>query len=569
MDKTEIKAAVEALSPEAVVAAGAIACREILSGVAGISKSDVARLIPQIASTMDMARSNGDAITTMIAPDVARSALVAMAESESLRPTVQFSLLAVADEPVVPLGWGDEVRKVLLAASLALTLPFVVAKTGIDIELPSVQIKVAEGVPQGLGEILDKLKAIIDTAIPSAPPPDTAPAEQRAHRLSVFGAAPALGQRRALLSRSEALCARDELWRIVNSRKDLPYIDDAEQCLKAAGRAPSKRVGIEGAYRVDVGLYRQFIPDSPAGSEPRFRLAVRLQGQRGFKKKALDEIEAYLKERTGGLSSVRAIGEVRFLNAPRGNRWCGPTVLSVGAQISTAGGTHGSVTAFVRKPVREDRIVYALSAGHVLSDFGRMPLNTIVYHPAQTDTPDPRHALGKLFDVRILERSAMALFLGTDPMPAGVDLDCGLVALSPDRVPPTTDIRQVPELGSLAGIRPAPKLDPNSGNHPPLWKAPGATGRREGWVTAEDVIVQVTMPDFSVVAGVGLTEVVGSGGPFAGAGDSGSICVDADRFGCGMVVAGTRFGGIVDRSRGVSYILDLEAVFDGLTIELA
>jgi hypothetical protein len=222
---------------------------------------------------------------------------------------------------------------------------------------------------------------------------------------------------------------------------------------------------------------------------------------------------------------VRVTGTIR---AAVGGPFCAPGIdlsgprrpLSPGVSISHERVLPGTLGAFARRNSGE---VVLLGASHVLADLNRASVGDSIIQPGKGDSPSPDR-VGALLDFVVLDDAAGAVNV-VDAAIASLD-DAGAVDFS------------IPSIGRVAGAAPHHRA------YPPVRKVgrgSGCTTGRLGARLVYDLPVEFEGRDYFFSR---VVEVLPEGhGPFATAGDSGALVVDAKSHAIGLVFASDGYAG--------------------------
>ena len=274
------------------------------------------------------------------------------------------------------------------------------------------------------------------------------------------------------------------------------------------------------------------------------RIAVRVRPEAGPAGAAL---RADLERMAAGEVDFRHVGRIAKLAArPVPWRQGRRRPLAIGVSAGHVASTAGTLGAFVR---REAGGVMMLSNSHVFADEGRAAHGDAILQPAPDDRGRPtRDRVGALEDfVPFSPRAA-------NPVDAAVPTIAERVAIEPAKLR---------GLGLVLGGLRDREIEPDDA----VAKIGRTTGVTRGIVTA------VEMDDVEVDFDVGRRrfddqiEIEGGGArAFCDGGDSGSLIVDADGFGCGLLFAGSDEGG--RNGQGLTYANPLSTVLRLLKLEL-
>lgn len=124
------------------------------------------------------------------------------------------------------------------------------------------------------------------------------------------------------------------------------------------------------------------------------------------------------------------------------------------------------------------------------------------------------------------------------------------------------DLRNYDALGTLAGVRTDPILEPIA-----VSKVGRTTGLTRGRITATELDEVVVSYDVGSVSFDDQIEIESSeSGPFSSGGDSGSLILDENMNACGLLFAGSETGG--SNKRGLTYANPIAPVLSKLAIVL-
>lgn len=142
-------------------------------------------------------------------------------------------------------------------------------------------------------------------------------------------------------------------------------------------------------------------------------------------------------------------------------------------------------------------------------------------------------------------------------------LDAALVRVDTGLVQEVGDLQRLRTAGACGTVQEVVSLaDLDTDGHvPEVTKCAAATPAREGFLTMQEAIVTLTMPDHTSVVAVGMGEIASAGTtPVASHGDSGALVLHSLKA-AGMVLGGTRSGQpVMADTRGVAYILDMQRI---------
>jgi hypothetical protein len=218
----------------------------------------------------------------------------------------------------------------------------------------------------------------------------------------------------------------------------------------------------------------------------------------------------------------------------------------VGTSIGHFAITAGTLGCFVS--ARRGGQPLILSNNHVLANENRGKRGDAIVQPGPYDKGKrPKDAVGTLANFVRLKRSE----------PNAVD--CATAAMK-DTI--KFDAAKLEGLGRLAGLSDA-LLDEGDA----VDKVGRTTGLTRGRVTAFELDNVLVEFDLGVLRFDGQVEIEGAGdAAFSDGGDSGSLIVNADLFGVGLLFAGGDVGG--SNGRGLTYANPLRTVLDALKVDL-
>jgi hypothetical protein len=520
-----------------------------------------------------------------------RTALLALGDHATTRKVLAFTVFQLMDGRPRQFGWGSDVSRVVLAAGLSVALVLAVSKSRLDVDLGPVQFGIDAGVPEGIEALVDGLASVVDASVSGATTrsPSASPSSEDAPDSSVKGstkegqkgvkgaadASPAVHGTSAgqpSLEKLEALQIRDDLWRTIHGNDCPPHLNDQEIWKTASSNKLRALWSDSKAYRVGLGLF----PVESDGKR-RYRFAVRIQSPFEIRSPAWKDIPAFFKDRTNQLASARRIGEVfhlsngTVLREQQSGRWSGPFQRAIGASVSPISPFRGALSCFVESD-QEPNSALALIAGHVATQNGRFGIGTPIYCPATDDPqPSPSTLLGQIETFKLPKYSASDVLEGTlSPIERlNGSFDAALVRISTE-LPANPGLMR--DIGDLRGVN--RHLDDASmaGDEPmSVVKVPARSQRREGIVSAEEMLTLVTTADLQPIVYDGLMEFTSTDGkPFATDGDSGALTTDSQRLAVAGIVGGTSFGEIMESRGGCAYGQRLDRVLDvfGLTVVL-
>ena len=270
-------------------------------------------------------------------------------------------------------------------------------------------------------------------------------------------------------------------------------------------------------------------------------LAVRIQ------RRALEgspQLEAIRKQAKGEVD-VRYIGRIVKLAAkPWHQKKNRP--LRIGGSIGHFKITAGTLGCFVR--AEGDGPVLILSNNHVLADENRGKKGDVILQPGPFDDgKNPEDRVATLTSFIRLNKSKPNL------------VDCAVAALDEGIKFNATKLEG---LGSLAGLGDAAFED-----HADVGKVGRTTGTTQGRITAFELDNVMIEYDIGVLRFDQQIEIEGEGAlPFSRGGDSGSLIVDHELRGVGLLFAGGDQGG--SNGLGLTFANPLRAVLDAIKVSL-
>jgi hypothetical protein len=293
---------------------------------------------------------------------------------------------------------------------------------------------------------------------------------------------------------------------------------------KAAGAQAGIALGItKGAHKSD------------------YRLAVRLQ-RRSLE--VLPNLRERFERQAKGEVDIQYIGHVQKRQMPWHQTRQRPLLLgsSVGHRRITA----GTLGAFVLHGKTRRTVI--LSNNHVLADENRGKVGDAILQPGAFDEGKTRtDKIGALLDFVKLENSA--------------NLTDAAIATLREDIP--YDGSTLTGLGKLAGLRSTP-IEPGAA----VMKVGRTSGLTRGRVTAIEVDNVVVGFDRGELSFDSQIEIEGADDePFSRPGDSGSLIVDENHCGCGLLFAGGDVNGA--NGKGLTYANDLATVLQQLDITMA
>lgn len=270
------------------------------------------------------------------------------------------------------------------------------------------------------------------------------------------------------------------------------------------------------------------------------RLAVRLQ------RRSLEQADTMLdaiRKRASNEVDVRYVGRIARQRLPWHRSRVRPLV--PGASVGHFKVTAGTIGALATE--KSGRIVI-LSNNHVLANENDAKVGDAILQPGDYD--------GGRRPADVVAR--LAKWVKLNPKAANL-VDAAIAAVARKIGVDPLDYH---ELGTLSGARADPLLPGDA-----VAKAGRTTGITRGRVTAIEVDNVVVEYDIGVVSFDDQIEIESTGaGPFSAGGDSGSLILDADNFGCALLFAGSETGG--RNSRGLTYANPIDVVLRKLAITL-
>lgn len=271
-----------------------------------------------------------------------------------------------------------------------------------------------------------------------------------------------------------------------------------------------------------------------------FKLAVRIQQH----SQTVDEHLATIRKQAAGETDERFVGPLRKLGAMSHRKRHRP--LRIGTSIGHFGITAGTLGCFVRTRRGEQPLI--LSNNHVLANENRGKRGDAILQPGAYDGGKrPKDVIAALENLLRLKRSGPNV------------VDCAVCSIK-DGI--DYDASKLEGLGRLAGLGDA-LLDEGDA----VAKVGRTTGLTRGRVTAfelDNVLVEFGL---GVLRFDNQIEIEGDGqAPFGAGGDSGSLVVNADSRGVGLLFAGGDVG--ESNGRGLTYANPLRVVLDTLKVEL-
>jgi hypothetical protein len=271
-----------------------------------------------------------------------------------------------------------------------------------------------------------------------------------------------------------------------------------------------------------------------------FRLAIRVQHPRLMESPEVGR----LRELARGEADVRYVGNIRPMQAPWYQSRC--RSLRIGCSVGHFNITAGTLGAFVQDVVQG--VTYILSNNHVLADENRSHPGDQILQPGKYD-----NGVLSADTAALLTRFVPLNFRGTN------FVDCAIAAVDTSI---QFDVNSLDTLGQLSGPRAAP-ID--------IGVAVRKVGRTTG-ITRGSISV-IELDNVAVGYDQGVTDFdsqieIESADPglFSDGGDSGSLIVDEDNRGLGLLFAGSDQGGT--NSLGLTYANPLETVLTALSAHL-
>ncbi len=281
-----------------------------------------------------------------------------------------------------------------------------------------------------------------------------------------------------------------------------------------------------------------------------YRLAVRLQ----HRNLVGSDLVRAIREEARGEIEVRYIGRVTAGagRSRRASQWhrrrqrpllMGSSCGYVRDDLVMA----GTLGCFVTRRTRRSPMI--LSNNHVLADEGRYRRNGAIVQPGALDGGDPS-----------LDRVAtLTSFVRLRRLPRDNYVDAAVATLDTAVEFDPIELRGI---GRLAGVAER-RLDIRDRVH----KVGRTTGVRHGRVTAIEVDGLLVEYDTGLFSFDNQVEIEGQGArAFSDAGDSGSVIVDDDVQGAGLLFAGSDEGG--SNGRGLTYANPINAVLSRMRLRL-
>jgi hypothetical protein len=295
---------------------------------------------------------------------------------------------------------------------------------------------------------------------------------------------------------------------------------------------------------VALSLVDSVQPSLALGLHPRgngeYWLAVRIQRPELRTRPFLERIRSV----AGNEVDIRYVGQVRpEAGKPDLRGVCRPLV--IGCSIGHSGVTAGTLGAFARG-VRDD-ITLALSCAHVLAPRGAKLTDSIVQPGRFDDGTVEQHTVGVLAKQFRVNKDSSNL------------VDAAAARVLPDIEADRSTIHKPGKPWKLRGVS---NEQMESGQS--VFKLGRTSDWTAGMITAIEMDnVVVRYPRFDNLRFDGQIEIQGVNGPFSLPGDSGSLILNSDCFGIGLLFAGTE-----SVERGLSYANPLSTVLDVLRTDL-
>jgi hypothetical protein len=279
---------------------------------------------------------------------------------------------------------------------------------------------------------------------------------------------------------------------------------------------------------------------APAGGND-FRLAIRVQRRAMMESVQLRRVVEIAKNEV----DVRYVGRIMkhpAVAVPALRGICRPLV--IGASVAHHRVTAGTLGGFVTP--RGGTGTHILSNNHVLADENGAALGDRILQPGPFDGGLPKDAVATLTKFEGLRTSTVN------------DVDSAYALVDPGFA---FDVRTLPSLGKLAGVRAAPvEVDTV------VAKVGRTTGVTHGRVTAFDVDGLVVGYSIGDLTFDGQIEIEGTGMSFSAGGDSGSLIVDDAMQAAAQLFAGSATGGA--GNLGLTYATPIQTVLDTLGVDL-
>ena len=277
------------------------------------------------------------------------------------------------------------------------------------------------------------------------------------------------------------------------------------------------------------------------GKKSDYALAVRIQ-KRGLE--GSSQLETIRKKAKGEID-VRYIGQVtKRASLPWFQKINRP--LRIGGSIGHYQITGGTLGAFVRS--RADGSVLILSNNHVLANENRAKKGDAILQPGAYDGGrDPEDKVGAYLGTVKLKKAGSNL------------VDAAVATILPEI---KFDATTLAGLGKLAGAGAAAPIEGDE-----VSKLGRTTGKTTGRVSAFELDGVTVQYDMGLLSFDDQLEIEGADSEgFSRGGDSGSLIVNADLRGVGLLFAGSDQGG--PNGHGLTFANPLQNVLDGLKVDL-
>lgn len=270
-----------------------------------------------------------------------------------------------------------------------------------------------------------------------------------------------------------------------------------------------------------------------------FRIAVRVQRRALLEGPHIERI----RKAAHGEVDVRYVGRIVKRAAPWYQRRRRP--VRIGLSVGHYDITAGTLGCFVRQ--RSDGAIGILSNNHVLADENKGKSGDAILQPGKYDGgTKSKDTIGMLAEFVRLSTSKANL------------VDCAVGLLRPTIRHIAT---RITGLGTLAGVGPMPETNAR------VAKLGRTTGLTHGRVTAFELDNVIVGYDLGNLRFDGQIEIEGAGAdPFSDGGDSGSLIVDDELGGVGLLFAGGDQGGT--NGRGLTYANPLSEALSRLRVDL-
>jgi len=280
---------------------------------------------------------------------------------------------------------------------------------------------------------------------------------------------------------------------------------------------------------------------APGKGKDGFTLAVRVQ-KRGLENSP--QLET-IRKRAKNEVDVRYVGLVtKRASVPWYQKAARP--LKIGASVGHFRITAGTIGGFVRGR-GGDGPVLILSNNHVLANENRGKEGDPVLQPGRFDGgQNPADKVGEL--VRFVRLKKTGVNVG----------DCALAAIDGGV---EYEPKALAGLGELAGLGDIALSDRSE-----VRKVGRTTGVTRGRVTAFEMSGVMVEFSLGVIRFDDQVEIEGDGESFSHGGDSGSMILDAELRGVGLLFAGSDQGG--SNGKGLTYANPLRSVLDALKVDL-